>query len=118
VYKCEVCGNVVQIVHNSFGQLVCCNQPMKLQTENTIEASVEKHIPLIEKLGNKILVKVGSIEHPMTNEHYIEWIEVLTPNSSFKNFLKPSDKPQSEFFINEEIISARAYCNLHGLWKK
>jgi len=95
IYKCEVCGNVVEILHTGVGELVCCNQPMKLKEENTIEAAQEKHIPIIE--GNK--VKVGSVEHPMEEEHYIEWIEATSDSGlePCKKFLKPGDKPEVEF---------------------
>lgn len=118
IYKCEICGNIVELVHESTGELVCCGQKMKLMNENTIDASIEKHIPIIlEQKENKIIVQVGEIEHPMTNEHYIEWIEVITKNSTHKIFLKPNEKPKAEFLIQDEILNIREYCNLHGLWK-
>lgn len=116
IYKCEVCGNIVEVVHAGEGQLVCCGQPMKLMEENTVDAATEKHIPVIEKKENSVLVKVGSIEHPMIEEHYIEWIEVVCETGEiYKKFLKAGDKPEAEF--NFEVKEARAYCNLHGLWK-
>lgn len=117
VYKCAKCGNIVEVVHAGGGQLVCCGQLMILQTENTVEASKEKHIPVIEKLENEILIKVGSIEHPMEEKHYIEWIELETTKNMYKKFLKPGEKPEAVFKTNEEIIYVRAYCNIHGLWK-
>lgn len=117
IYKCDLCGNIVEVIHPSAGQLVCCGQPMTLQTENTVEASKEKHIPVIEKLENEILVKVGSTEHPMEEKHYIEWIEIQTPKNIYKRFLKPGQKPEAVFKTDEEIVCARAYCNIHGLWK-
>ncbi|MFC1682487.1 desulfoferrodoxin [Nanoarchaeota archaeon] len=112
IYKCEICGNIVEVVHAGGGELVCCGQQMVLQKENTVDASLEKHVPVIE--GNK--VKVGSVEHPMTEEHYIEWIEASDGKTRAKVFLKPEDKPEAEFCF--EPVSARAYCNLHGVWKK
>ena len=115
VYKCEICGNIVEVLHEGGGTLVCCGQPMNLQKENTVDASLEKHIPVIEHKSDKIIVKVGSIEHPMTEEHYIEWIELIADHVSYKKFLKPSEKPEAEFCISAKQVTARAYCNLHGL---
>jgi superoxide reductase len=112
VYKCELCGNIVEVVHEGGGILICCGQPMKLQKENTVDASQEKHIPVID--GKK--VKIGSIEHPMTAEHYIEWIEATSETGEIaKVFLRPDSKPEAKFSF--KVVSARAYCNLHGLWK-
>ena len=111
IYKCEICGNIVEVLHKGQGELVCCNEPMKLQSENTIDASNEKHIPIIE--GNKI--KVGSVEHPMNKDHYIEWVEASDGKQTSKIFLKPNQAPKAEFSFAP--TSARAYCNLHGLWK-
>lgn len=117
IYKCAVCGNIVEVAHEGGGQLVCCGQPMTLQTENTVEASKEKHIPVIEKTENKILIKVGSIEHPMEEKHYIEWIELITPSSIYRKHLKPGEKPEAVFNTNEDILCVREYCSIHGLWK-
>lgn len=117
IYKCEVCGNIVEVVHEAGGQLVCCGQPMKLLDEKIQDQGQEKHIPIIEKTESGIKVKVGFIEHPMTEEHYIEWIEIKKDNKLPKKFLKPGEKPEAEFCIKERGIEARAYCNLHGLWK-
>lgn len=117
IYKCALCGNIVEVVHASAGQLVCCGQPMKLLKENTAEASKEKHIPLIVKSENEVLVKIGSIEHPMEEKHYIEWIELQTTDNVYRKYLKPGDEPEAVFKTNEEIICAREYCNIHGLWK-
>ena len=112
IYKCEVCGNIVEVVHEGAGILICCGQPMVLQKENTVDASVEKHVPVIE--GKK--VKVGSVPHPMSSEHYIEWIEATSEDGEIaKVFLKPDSKPEAKFCFKP--VSARAYCNLHGLWK-
>ena len=118
IYKCNVCGNIVEMVHEGFGQLVCCGQPMELQTENTVDASLEKHVPVIEKTDRGVLVKIGEVAHPMEAAHYIEWIEIIADGKSYKKFLKPGDEPQAEFCIEAENIIARAYCNLHGLWSK
>jgi len=117
VYKCEICGNIVEVLHAGAGQLVCCGKPMKLLIENTVEASTEKHIPVIEKVEGGVLVKVGSIEHPMEEKHYIEWIELHVDDKVFRRYLKPGDKPEAFFPIEGENMFAREYCNLHGLWK-
>ncbi len=125
IYKCEVCGNVIEILHNGVGELVCCNQPMKLLEENTVDASTEKHIPMIKELPANVcegkdgaIITVGEVDHPMTDDHYIEWIEIITEDGKRgKKFLKPNDKPEVEFYTRKEVVSARAYCNIHGLWK-
>lgn len=116
VYKCDVCGIIVEVTHGGGGTLSCCGKPMRLIVENTVDAAVEKHIPAVEKNGDEIIVKVGSVEHPMTEQHYIEWIEVNTENKVYRKFLTPEDKPEAVFKSAEEVISAKAYCNLHGLW--
>ena len=120
VYKCEVCGNIVEVLHEGNGTLVCCGQPMKLQKENTIDASTEKHVPIITNdEENKILIKVGEVPHPMTTEHYIEWIEKDADGKICRKHLQPEQEPQSKFCLKnpDSKIKARAYCNLHGLWK-
>jgi superoxide reductase len=117
IFKCNVCGNIVEVMHTGAGELICCGQPMELQTENTIDASREKHVPVVEKTKNGIKVKIGSVPHPMEEAHYIEWIEVIADGKVCKKFLKPGDQPEAEFEVNGEIVIARAYCNLHGLWK-
>lgn len=117
VYKCEVCGNIVEVLHAGGGQLVCCGKLMTFKKENTIDASKEKHVPVLEKKDNGILVKVGSVEHPMTKEHYIEWIELNVDDMVYKKFLSPDDKPEAFFNVEGNVISAREYCNLHGLWR-
>ena len=117
IYKCDICGNIVEVLHNGPGELVCCNQPMKLQSENTVDASNEKHVPIIEKNEQGVIVKVGSVEHPMDEDHHIEWIEISTEKGSSKKFLKPGELAQAMFPVKAENITARAYCNLHGLWK-
>ena len=117
IYKCEVCGNVVEVLHEGAGELVCCGQPMKLMKENSVDAAQEKHVPVIEKTEEGIKVKVGSIPHPMVEEHYIEWIELIADGQAYRRFLKPGDMPEAVFKIEAQNISAREYCNLHGLWK-
>ena len=117
VYKCEICGNIIEVLHEGLGQLVCCNQPMKLLEENTVDAAKEKHVPVIKKSKTKIKVKVGSVPHPMEEAHYIEWIEIIADGISYKKFLNPLNKPEAEFKIQAENITARAYCNLHSLWR-
>ena len=118
IYKCEVCGNIVEVLHDGVGELVCCGQPMKLMDEQTKDASTEKHVPYIEKTSDGILVKVGqNQEHPMMDEHYIEWIELIADGESYRKYLKPGDKPQALFCVTANSVSAREYCNIHGLWK-
>ncbi|CAJ36839.1 desulfoferrodoxin [Methanocella arvoryzae] len=117
VYKCAVCGNIVEVIHAGGGALVCCGQPMVLQNENTVDASKEKHVPVIEKTAAGFKVTVGSVAHPMEEKHYIEMIEVIADGKTYKKFLKPGDKPEAEFCIPAEKVTAREYCNLHGLWK-
>jgi len=116
VYKCNICGNIVEVVHSGDGELVCCGQPMQMRKENTEEAAVEKHIPVIEKTDTGVKVTVGEVLHPMTVEHHIEWIEVIADGRVLRKNLKPGDEPIAEFCLEADKISARAYCNLHGLW--
>ncbi|MFA5303806.1 MAG: desulfoferrodoxin [Candidatus Nanoarchaeia archaeon] len=118
VYKCNVCGNIVEMVHASTGTLVCCGQPMELLKEKTLkDEGKEKHVPVVEIKKDKIVVKIGSIPHPMEEKHYIELIEIIADGVSYKKFLKPGQKPEAEFCINASKITARDYCNVHGLWK-
>ncbi|MAG78069.1 desulfoferrodoxin [archaeon] len=117
VYKCKTCGNMIEVIHAATPQLICCEIPMILQKENTTDAAQEKHVPVIEKIENGFNVKVGSVEHPMEEEHHIEWIEAIADGKIYRKHLKPGDKPQAEFCIKAEKVQARAYCNLHGLWK-
>jgi superoxide reductase len=117
IYKCNVCGNIVEVIHTGVGQLVCCGQPMELLTEKTVDIGLEKHVPVIEKIGNKVKVKVGSVPHPMDGKHYIEWIEIIGNGKTCRKFLKPGEKPEAEFETTAEKIEAREYCNIHGLWR-
>src|SRR4030042_4443622 len=117
VYKCEICGNIVEVLHTGKGELVCCGQPMKLIKENTIDAALEKHVPVIEKTKNGFKVKIGSILHPMLPEHYIEWIELIADSVVYRQFLSPGQKQEADFCNKAEKVEAREYCNLHGLWK-
>lgn len=117
VYVCEICGNIVEVLHGGKGELVCCGQPMDLYEENTVDAAKEKHVPVIEKTPEGLKVKVGSVAHPMEEAHYIEWIEVIEGGSVYRRFLKPGEQPEATFEIEGKDATARDYCNLHGLWK-
>ena len=117
IYKCEVCGNIVEVLHEGVGELVCCGQPMKLCEENMVDAAKEKHVPVISRIDGGVKVQVGEVLHPSTPEHYIEWIEIIANGKALRQFLKPGDTPEAMFTINAAHVSARAYCNLHGLWK-
>jgi superoxide reductase len=117
VYKCDLCGNIIDVLHGGGGELVCCGETMKLVTENTVDAAKEKHVPVVEKTANGYKVTVGSTLHPMEAKHYIEWIEVIADGKSYKQFLQPGQEPVAEFCIQAEQVTAREYCNLHGLWK-
>ena len=117
VYKCEVCGNIVEVLHEGAGELVCCGQPMKLLVANTVDAAKEKHVPVIEKTATGVTVKVGSDAHPMEEKHYIEWIEIIADGKAYRQFLKPGDAPEASFDIQASAIEAREHCNVHVLWK-
>jgi superoxide reductase len=117
IYKCNICGNIVEVLYAGGGQLVCCGQPMELLKEKIEDVGKEKHVPVIEKTETGIIVKVGSVSHPMEEKHYIEWIEIIADGASYRKFLKHGDKPEAEFCIKVEKIEAREYCNIHGLWK-
>jgi superoxide reductase len=117
VYKCEICGNIVEVIHGGGGELVCCGQPMTLLKENSVDAATEKHVPVIEKISDGYKVSVGSVAHPMEEAHYIEWIELMVDGQAYRQFLNPGDKPEAIFKIEATNVTAREYCNLHGLWK-
>ncbi len=117
VYKCGVCGNIVEMLFAGGGELVCCGQPMNLLVENTVDAAKEKHVPVIEKTADGFKVKVGAVAHPMEEKHYIQWIELLADGKSYIQFLAPGQAPEATFCIKADKVTAREYCNLHGLWK-
>lgn len=117
VYKCSVCGNIVEVLHGGAGELVCCGVPMKKLNEGEVDAAKEKHVPVIEKIEGGYKVKVGGVTHPMEEKHYIEWIELVTPNRVMRKYLKPGEAPEAEFKTCATEVTAREYCNLHGLWK-
>lgn len=117
IYKCEVCGNIVEMVHAGAGELVCCGEPMKLFAENTTDAAREKHVPVVEKTDDAITVTVGSVPHPMEETHYIEWIELIAGEKVCRRFLAPGEAPKATFGAAPDPITVREYCNVHGLWK-
>jgi superoxide reductase len=117
VYKCGVCGNIVEVLHAGAGQLVCCGKPMNLLKENTTDAALEKHVPVIEKISGGVKVSVGSVAHPMIAEHYIEWIEIIADGKVCRKYLNPGEVPEAVFNVEAQDVTVREYCNLHGLWK-
>ena len=117
VYKCEACGNVVEVLTGGAGELVCCGAPMVLMTENTVDAAQEKHVPVIEKVAGGVKVKVGEVPHPMEEKHFIEWIEIIADGNAYRQFLSPGEAPEATFNVEAGQVTARAYCNLHGNWK-
>ena len=117
VYKCQLCGNIVEILHSGNCVPTCCNQPMNLMAEGAVDAAKEKHVPVIEKIDGGYKVSVGSAAHPMVENHYIEWIELLTETELLRKTLVAGEEPCAIFKTDAEQVSARAYCNLHGLWK-
>jgi len=117
VYKCEVCGNIVEVLHGGAGELVCCGQAMSLLDEKTADATTEKHVPVIEPVDGGVKVKVGSVPHPMEEAHFIEWIELLADGKAYRQFLEPGDAPEAVFNVDADGLTAREHCNVHGLWK-
>lgn len=117
IYKCTHCGNIVEVLHGGGAELVCCGEAMKHMKEGATDGALEKHVPVIEKVDDGYKVKVGSAPHPMEEKHYIEWIELLADGRSYTKFLKPGDAPEAFFKIDAAKVTAREYCNLHGLWK-
>lgn len=117
VYRSKECGIMTEVLTPADGALECCGKPMELVTENTVDAAKEKHVPVIEKIDGGYRVKVGAVEHPMLENHYIEWIELVEENKIQRKYLKPGEKPEAVFLTDSENVSAREYCNLHGLWK-
>lgn len=116
VFKCQVCGNIIEMLHDKSGTLVCCGQPMKNLVENTVDAAKEKHVPVKEAADGGLKVKVGSVAHPMEDSHYIEWIEIIADGKIYRKYLNPGESPEAVFPVTGEW-TAREYCNLHGLWK-
>lgn len=117
IYKCMLCGNIVEVLHGAKGELVCCGQPMENLTAKTADDGKEKHVPVIEKTEGCIKVKVGSIPHPMEEKHHIEWIEILADGKAYRQFLSPGDAPEAIFNIEADSVTARENCNIHGLWE-
>jgi len=117
VYRCNICGNIVEVLHAGKGQLVCCGQPMEFLVEKAEDVGLEKHVPVVERTERGVLVKVGSVPHPMEERHYIEWIEVVSDGVVHRRFLSPGEEPQAEFRVEAGEVEAREYCNIHGLWK-
>ena len=117
IYKCMVCGNIVEVLHGGDGELVCCDQPMANLSAKTADQGKEKHVPVIEKIDGGIKVKVGSIPHPMEEKHYIEWIEIIADGKAYRQFLNQGQAPEAIFNIKADKVTAREHCNIHGLWK-
>ncbi len=117
IYKCEACGNIVEVIHGGGGELVCCGEAMKKMVENTVDAAKEKHVPVIEKVEGGVKVKVGDVAHPMEEKHYIEWIEIIADGKADRQFLYSGEAPEAVLKTDAQNVTAREYCNLHGLWK-
>lgn len=117
IYKCELCGNIVEVLDGGDGSLVCCGQDMALLDEKSADSTTEKHVPVIEKTTDGYKVTVGSTIHPMLDNHFIEWIELVADGISYRKYFKPGDSPVAEFCVKAEKVTAREYCNVHGLWK-
>jgi len=117
VYVCEICGNITEVLSTGVGELVCCGEPMVLQQEKASDTGLEKHVPVIEETESGIKVKVGDVPHPMEKKHYIEWVEIIAGGKSCRIFLSPGQKPEAEFDIKPQKVTAREYCTIHGLWK-
>jgi len=117
VYKCAVCGNIVEVLHGGEGELVCCGKPMEKLVAKTADEGKEKHVPVIEEIEGGVKVKVVSVPHPMEDNHYIEWIEVIADGKAYRQFLNPGDAPEAEFAVEATQISAREHCNKHGMWE-
>lgn len=117
IYKCEICGNIVELLHEGVGEMVCCSEPMKLYEEKTADEGKEKHVPVIEKIDGGYKVTIGGVLHPMIEKHYIEWIQLIAGDKAYRKFLQPGEVPEAIFKIEAEQVTAREYCNIHGLWK-
>ena len=117
IYKCSVCGNIVEVLHGGAGELVCCGQPMENLAAKAADEGKEKHVPVIEEIDGGIKVKVGSVPHPMEEKHHIEWIEILADGKAYRQFLSPGEAPEAVFNVEAKEITAREHCNIHGLWE-
>ena len=117
IYKCSVCGNIIEVLHAGKGNLVCCGKPMNLLVENTVDAAKEKHVPVIEKIDGGVKVKVGEVAHPMEEKHWIQWVEIIADGKTYRQYLNPGEVPEAIFNVTADQITAREYCNIHGLWK-
>jgi superoxide reductase len=117
VYKCEACGNIVEVLHGGAGALVCCGEEMARLAENTVDAAKEKHVPVIEKVDGGVKVKVGDVPHPMEEKHWIEFVELIVDDKVYRQFLNPGETPEAFFPVEGDNLIAREFCNLHGLWK-
>ncbi len=116
VYKCNICGNIVETIHAGGGSLTCCGEKMTPLTENTVDAAKEKHVPVITKVDGGYKVTIGSVAHPMEEKHYIEWIELLADGKAYRQFLKAGEVAEALFFVEAANVTARELCNLHGVW--
>lgn len=118
IYKCNVCGIIVEILDDGAGELACCSEPMALLAEKTEDVAKEKHVPVIEEIEAGVKVKVGSIPHPMEEKHYIQWVEVISGGRVFRQCLQPGQAPEATFKLDaSQIDTVREHCNIHGLWK-
>jgi len=117
IYKCENCGNIVEVLHGGAGEMSCCNQPMTLLNAATSDEGKEKHVPVVEKIDGGYKVTVGSVPHPMTEEHHIEWIELIGDGKVLRADLDPTGAPSASFCTDAQSVVAREHCNLHGVWK-
>lgn len=117
IYKCNTCGNIVEVLHGGVGEMACCGKLMTRLDEKTADATTEKHVPVIEKIDGGVKVTVGSVPHPMEDKHFIEWIELLADGKAYRQFLEPGAAPEAVFNVKGNSVSAREHCNIHGLWK-
>jgi len=117
LYKCQHCGNIIEVMFGGGANIVCCGENMQLQAENSVDAAKEKHVPVIEKGDGIITVKVGSVSHPMEEKHYIQWIELIADSKIYRQYLEPGQAPEATFCVTAQNVTAREYCNLHGQWK-
>ncbi len=117
VYRCNICGNIVEVLYAGVGQLVCCGQPMEMLEEKTEDVGKEKHVPVMERTKDGVKVKIGSVPHPMEKNHHIGWIEIIANGKAYRHFLTSEDLPEATFVIKADEITARECCTLHGLWR-